>query len=280
MRIGAHLSVGKGFDGAAMTAARLGCETFQVFSRSPRGGKARTIGEEEMARMRHNMLETGIGPLIIHVPYFVNLASPEDRILEYSVAVVRDDLQRAGQLGAPYVVTHPGSFKGPLGTGLDRLAGCISLLLDEWPESVMLLLETMAGSGSEIGFEFSQLGEVIRRLGGDGRLGVCLDTCHAFAAGYDLRSEEGIGRTLDELGEKVGLERLRVVHLNDSRFPIGSRKDRHEHIGKGLIGLEAFQRFINNERVASLPMILETPIGDESEYISEIETIKRIRDRG
>lgn len=278
MRIGAHLSVAKGFDKAVMTAWRLGCETFQVFSRSPRGGKAREIGDTEMAQMRHNMLETGIEPIVIHVPYLVNLASSEEKIREYGITVVREDLQRARYLGAPFVVTHPGSFKGPTEAGLERLAESLRLLLDYWPEEIMLLLETMAGTGNELGYEFSQLGTVIDRLGRDERLGVCLDTCHAFASGYELRTVEGINRTLDELDECIGLDRLRVVHLNDSRFPLGSKKDRHEHIGKGFIGLEGFRRFLKNDRVSQLPMILETPVGDESEYVSEIETIKRIRD--
>ncbi|MEW6522150.1 MAG: deoxyribonuclease IV [Bacillota bacterium] len=277
MRFGAHLSIQGGWPQVAARAVQLECETLQVFSRSPRGGQARVLVEAEVAEFWRVCAGGHITPISVHVPYFVNLASADDAKWEYSVEVLRQDLQRASVLGATYVVTHPGQSGVDRDQGLERAARAVSRALEDSPAGVMLLLETTAGQGRELGWVFSELRRIATVAQSGSRLGFCLDTSHAFAAGYDLSSNTGLEECLDGMEEWLGLERLHLIHLNDSVYPLGSRRDRHAHIGQGLIGLEGFWRLVNHPALEHLAGVLETPVSSDCHYATDLETLKRIR---
>ncbi len=281
MRFGVHVSIQGGMVKMAMSAARLGCEAVQIFSRSPRGGKAKPLIPKEVAEMRRLFHEHDVNPLIVHAPYFINLASADKRKRGYSIEVLVEDLKRAETLGAAFVVAHVGhGMSGePPNTvsALSRVIDSISEVLSIYSGSVKLLMENTAGQGRELGASFHALGRLIRGLP-EGRVGTCFDTCHAFSYGYDLSDPGKVDRILREYDEIIGLDVIKVFHLNDSKAVLGSHKDRHEHIGKGMIGLAGFEAIINSPRLNSeIPGILETPIdcsfGDED----NLSTLKSLR---
>jgi deoxyribonuclease-4 len=260
-RLGAHLSIAGGLPRAVDRAAASRCEALQIFTKSAGQWRARELPREEIALFRKRVEETGIHPVVAHNSYLINLAAASPALRAQSVAALGAELDRAESLGLDGLVMHPGSYtSGTEGEGLRLIGEAIAALLAERPQAkTMVLLEHTAGQGTNLGHRFEHLAAILERVGGSPRVGVCLDTCHLLSAGYDLCSEEGYEDTFQQFARIVGLDRIRVFHVNDSKKPCGSRVDRHEHIGKGCLGIEPFRRLLNDPRFSSLPMLLETP---------------------
>ncbi len=281
MRFGVHLSIQGGMGKMAQAAIELGCETVQIFSRSPRGGKAKKLVASDVAKMRQLFHEHQIGPLIIHAPYFVNLASIEPGKRNYSIEVLAEDLFRAETLGAQFVVTHVGhkSKDEPPNAeeALLRVIHSLRHVLAKYTGPVKLLLENTAGQGQEVGSTFEALATIIDELPGD-RVGTCFDTCHAFGQGYDLSEQDAVGRVLSLFDSHVGLDSLEVIHLNDSKGSLGSHRDRHHHIGQGEIGLEGFRALINSPQLKpGIPGIMETPSDSPTADEDNLRRVKGLR---
>jgi deoxyribonuclease IV len=260
-RLGAHLSIAGGLPRAVDRAQASRCQALQIFTKSAGQWRARPLPPEEIARFRRRVDETGIGPVVAHNSYLINLAAAAPALRAQSIAALGEELDRAEALGLDGLVMHPGSYtSGNEEAGLRLIAGALASLLAARPKArTKVLLEHTAGQGTNLGHRFEQLAAILEYLGGSPRVGVCLDTCHLLTAGYDLCTEEGYAETFRAFDRIVGLERIAVFHLNDSKKPCGSRVDRHEHIGKGCLGLEPFRRLLNDPRFADLPMLLETP---------------------
>jgi deoxyribonuclease-4 len=260
-RLGAHLSIAGGLPRAVDRAVASKCEALQIFTKSAGQWRARTLPDDEVVLFRRRVAESGIHPVVAHNSYLINIAAASPALRLQSLNALREELDRADRLGLDGLVMHPGSFTtGSEEQGLELIAEALRTLLAERPAGgAMILLEHTAGQGTNLGHRFEHLASIIERLDGSPRVGVCLDTCHLLTAGYDLCSEEGYRRTFRDLDRIVGLDRVRLFHLNDSKKPCGSRVDRHEHIGKGCLGLEPFRRLLNDRRFAKLPMLLETP---------------------
>lgn len=265
VRLGSHMSIAGGLDQAPLRGRQAGCDTIQVFTKSNRQWGARPLSDREVEAFKANLAATGIGPVVAHDCYLLNLAAPGAALWRKSVAAFRVELERAERLGIPYLVTHPGAHLGAgEADGIARVAEALNVLHAALPSArVQVLLETTAGQGSSLGYRFEQLAAILTGVERADRLGICLDTCHVFAAGYDIRSAEGYRRTLRELDACVGLRRLKAIHLNDSVQGLGSRVDRHAHIGAGRLGLEAFRLMLNDRRLRRVPMVLETPKDDD-----------------
>jgi len=265
--LGAHISIAGGLPRAVDRAEASGCQALQIFTKSAGQWRAREIPKEEIARFRRRVRETKIRPVIAHNSYLINVAAADTALRAKSIAALGDELDRADMLGLDGLVMHPGSYtSGTERGGLRLIADALAGILDRRPGGrPRILLEQTAGQGTNLGHRFEHLAEIIDGLGGSPRVGVCLDTCHLLAAGYDLCSEEGYAHTFRQFGTIVGFSRLKAFHLNDSKKPCGSRVDRHEHIGKGCLGLEPFRRLVNDPRFATLPMLLETPKLDTPE---------------
>ncbi len=269
--IGCHISSAGGFMGMYKDAAYVDAATFQFFTRNPRGGAAKAIDEDDAKEFNAQIAANGIGPLIAHAPYTLNCCSKEENKREFAVNIFRDDLVRLEYTPGNLYNFHPGSHVGQgVEAGIAYIADMLNTSLKR-EQSTTVLLETMAGKGSEIGFEFEQLREIIDRVDLRDKMGVCLDTCHVWDAGFDIVSNlDGVLMRFDDI---VGLDKLKAVHLNDSMNPRGSHKDRHARIGEGEIGLEAITRIINHEKLNRLPFCLETPCDLEG-YKREIEMLK------
>ena len=264
-RLGAHVSIAGGVDKAVLTAREVGCQALQIFVKSSNQWRAAPFREGEVERFRANLAATGIGPVVAHDSYLINLCSPEAALWEKSLEAFLVELDRCETLGVPYLVTHPGAHTGAgEEAGLRQLVRAIDQVHSlRRQHQVKILLETTAGQGTGLGNRFEQLGEVLSRVKEPGRLGICLDTCHVFAAGYDLRTPAAYRETMNRFDAVVGMGRLLAIHLNDSKRELGSRVDRHEQIGKGAIGVEAFRLLLNDARLKQVPMLLETPKGPD-----------------
>jgi deoxyribonuclease IV len=260
-RLGAHLSIAGGLPRAVDRAVASKCEALQIFTKSAGQWRARTLPDDEVILFRRRVAETGIHPVVAHNSYLINIAAANPALRQQSLDSLREELDRADRLGLDGLVMHPGSFtSGSEEGGIELVAeGLRRLLRDRPPGGAAILLEHTAGQGTNLGHRFEHLAAIIERLDGSPRVGVCLDTCHLLTAGYDITSKAGYRRTFQEFDRVVGLDRIRVFHLNDSKKPCGSRVDRHEHIGKGCLGLEPFRLLLNDARFAALPMLLETP---------------------
>lgn len=262
------MSTAGGVASAFERGSAIGCDALQIFVKSPNQWRGKALGDDEVAAFREAHLQRP-QPLVAHAAYLINLGSPADDVLEKSRAGLADELTRCDRLGVSGLVLHPGAHLGSgVDEGIDRIAraldGVLERVLDARPElTTRVLLENTAGQGSTLGARFEELHAILARLDAPERVGVCLDSCHAFAAGYELHTEAGFEEILDAFDEQIGLGRLACLHLNDSKHPLGSRKDRHENIGQGAIGLEFFARVTHDRRLAGLPMILETPLGDD-----------------
>lgn len=269
---GAHLSISKGYKKAVKEALAIGANTFQFFTRNPRGIKAKALDYEDIAKANQLREEMGFGPLVAHAPYTLNLASPKDELWELAIQVLTDDLKRLEYLQPVYLNFHPGSHTGSgVEAGIKRIAEGLKRVLSEGPFQTMLLLEGMSGSGSEIGYTFEQLAW-IKDLTGCEKIGFCLDTCHLYGAGYDVK--EHLTEVLAEADQVLGLEWVKAFHLNDSVQPLGSRKDRHANLGEGQIGKEAIRDLAYHPALAGKVFLLETPGGLDN-YRLEIAFLRQ-----
>ncbi len=279
-RLGAHLSISGGLPRAVDRAEASGCEALQIFTKSAGQWRARELPPDEIALFRRRVEETGIRPVVAHNSYLINLAAADPVLRARSIESLRDELDRAEALGLDGLVMHPGSFtSGTEQAGLRMIAEGLSQIFEARPDArTRILLEHTAGQGTNLGHRFEHLAEIIERLGGSRRVGVCLDTCHLIAAGYDICSDAGYQETFRQFGKIVGMSRLKVFHFNDSKKPCGSRVDRHEHIGKGCLGLAPFRRILNDPRFATLPMLLETPKVDtpQSRRRSDVDPLDKM----
>lgn len=263
MRFGFHISIAGGFSKVVEKALRSGCETIQLFSRNPRGWNYRDLDLNEARRFKAERAASTISPCFLHLPYLPNLASSQEELYGKSIDALCEDLRRADVLGIPFLIIHVGN-RGALGEdeALARVVKGINLSLHRVANRVMILLENTAGQGTEIGVSFGQLKKIFSGVEDRERIGICLDTAHAFAAGYDLSSRGGVDAALSECDRLIGLEHLHLLHLNDAKNPLGSRTDRHWHIGKGHIGLNGFKHIVNHPLLSHLPGIMETPRRD------------------
>jgi len=262
MRLGSHLSIAGDMSRALESAAEYGFSTVAIFLRNQRQWRSPELSEETVRTFRAARRRLKIAPIVGHGSYLVNLAgSPEIRAK--SLPAVANELDRCGRLGVEYLVIHPGA-NPDVEVGISLIAQGLNDLMAACPHRrVKILLETTAGAGNSIGHRFEHLAEILRRLDRPKRFGVCLDTCHVFGAGYDIRTPKAYENTMGEFDDAVGLKRLLAIHLNDSLKPLASRRDRHAHIGAGEIGLKGFANVVNDPRLAEVPMILETPKGED-----------------
>jgi deoxyribonuclease-4 len=263
--LGAHVSVAGGLDKAFARGIESRCTALQIFTKNANRWQAKPISDAEASAFRQAWQESGIGPVMAHDAYLINLASPKEDVWGKSKNALRDELLRCAQLGVTGLVMHPGAH---LGTGeeagLRRIHEAFQEILPETPQEVRLLLENTAGQGSYLGGDFAHLAALLEGFD-EQRFGVCFDTCHAHAAGYDLSTEEGYAQTMAEFDRLVGLEKIKAFHLNDSLKPCGSKADRHAHIGQGTIGRIGFTCLMQDQRFFEIPMVLETPKGDQDE---------------
>ncbi|MCE5339314.1 MAG: deoxyribonuclease IV [Methanomicrobiaceae archaeon] len=276
--VGCHVSIAGSIDLAVGRARERGCDMFQIFSRNPRGWKAKDLDQGTADVFRAAVSASGIGPVVDHMPYLPNPASPDDGIYEKSVAALTGELRRCDLLGIPYLVTHLGHHRGA-GTeaGQERVIAAINrALADAGEGSVMLLLENTAGEKNSVGSTFADLSRILGGIDAAERIGLCFDTCHAFAAGYDLRTAEGVEAAFGEVDDRIGLAHLRVVHLNDSKGDLGGGLDRHEHVGLGSIGEEGFRRILRHPGVRSLPLICETPVDERRDDAGNIAKVREL----
>jgi deoxyribonuclease IV len=276
VKVGVHVSIAGSLDLAVDRAKDAGCDVFQMFSRNPRGWAEKPLSDEDARLFRSKVKTTGIMP-VDHMPYLPNLASPKPEIWEKSVATLAAELDRCGRLGIPYLVTHLGHHLGDgMAGGRARVIKAISTALGKSDNGVMLLLENTAGEKNSVGSSFEHIRAIMDELPFPGRVGVCFDTCHAFAAGYELRTDEGLSGTLAQFDEQVGLKNLKVIHLNDTKGDRGSGLDRHEHIGMGFIGEDGFRRILHHKAIVSLPLVCETPVDDRRDDRGNIEKVREL----
>lgn len=275
MKIGCHLSSSGGYMAMGQTAVSIGANVFQFFTRNPRGGAAKPIDKADVAAFNEYAAVNGIGPILAHAPYTLNAAGAEERVREFAEMTMADDLKRLELTPGALYNFHPGSHVGQgAEKGIELIAGMLKRIFNNFGSapSTTVLLETMAGKGSEIGRDFEELRAIMDLSGLD--LGVCLDTCHVWDGGYDIVGN--LDGVLDEFDRIIGLDKLKAIHLNDTMNAFAAHKDRHEKIGKGKIGLEAFERIVNHPKLRDLPFYLETPC-DLQGYKEEIELLKGLR---
>lgn len=276
-RIGAHVSISGGVQKAVDRQTDLEGTCGQIFVGSPRTWSVSDVDEEEAAAFQQRNEDEDVGPWIVHGTYLINFATPKDDLAEKSLNTVQAELDAASELGIDYYTFHPGSHTGAgVESGLENIASRLSKL--DIPDDVTLLLENTAGKGTTLGKTFEQLDEMVAHSEYDyGPLGVCLDSCHLYAAGYDFTTEEGIEEMVVELDEHVGVENVGYLHLNDSKHPLGSEKDEHEHVGEGEIGETGFRRLVNHDDLREIPMVLETPTDDKG-YAWNVEKVRSLRE--
>lgn len=264
-RFGAHMSIAGGLQNAFSAGVEVGCDCLQIFVKNQRQWSGPPLSEEAVGRFKAAARDTGLTPVVAHATYLINLASPDTTNSRRSIDALADELLRCTRLGVPYLIVHPGAHLGEgVPAGIKRIIRSMNKIHKRvGHESTRVLLETTAGQGSCIGHRIEHLAEIINGVDYPERLGVCVDTCHVFAAGYDIARDEGYERLMTELTEYVTLDRVRCIHVNDSKGKCGSRVDRHEHIGKGRIGKAGFRSLVNDPRLARVPKILETPKGKD-----------------
>lgn len=276
MNIGAHVSSSGGLWKAPENAADIGCETFQFFSRPPQSGTAKVITQETADRFRAAMKSSGIKTAYIHAPYILNLASASDHIFHNSISIIRQELERGSLLECQAVMFHPGSAKDKgKKVGMTRVVDGLNKILDGYKGDCRLLLEISAGAGTVVGDTFEEIAYFLKNAEKGNEIGVCFDTQHAFASGYDIRTKEKLEMVLKTFDETIGLEKLAMFHINDSKTELGSHKDRHEHLGKGEIGINAFRALVQHPKVKDKDLIVETPYDSGRE--EDIAVLKSFR---
>lgn len=273
LNIGSHISSAKGYEAMGKQALKLGANTFAFFTRNPRGGSAKEIHPEDVKRFLSLWKEHGCGKIVAHAPYTLNPCSDKEEVRRFAGEAFASDLERMEYTPGNYYNFHPGSHVGQgKEQGIRLIAGLLNLCLK--PEmSTTVLLETMAGKGSEIGSDFQELREILDQTVLSEKVGICLDTCHVWDGGYDIVGH--LDQVLEEFDQVIGLQRLKAIHINDSKNPMGSHKDRHERIGEGTIGLKAFERIVNHPKLQGLPFILETP-NDDAGWAKEIAMLRKL----
>ncbi len=277
MHFGTHVSIAGGIDNAPGRAFELGCECFQLFTRSPRGGKPSPLDDKIVDKFLSDCREYDFSGYYVHTPYFLNLASVSEDVRDNSIRIIREDLERASLLEVKYVMTHLGSSKGmDRKVALDRVAASIIKVLEGYEGQAALLLENSAGQGDTIGHRFEELAFILDRVNRSD-LGVCLDTAHMFGAGYDIRSSKALNLSLEQADRTFGMDRIKLIHGNDTGVGLGERKDRHELIGKGNIGVEGFKTIIGDKRLAPMDVIVENP---PDKVAADIKLLKQLRDNG
>lgn len=277
MRFGFHISIAGGFSKVVERANVRGCETIQFFSRNPRGWKYSPLSKKEVEVFRASIQSSSLFPIFLHMPYLPNIASSKSKFYKRSIHSIATDLQRAEQLGAHYLIIHIGHrMESSEDEAIEAVSKGIDQAFEKAKNDIILLMENTAGQGTEIGYSFDQIKRIIERVRNHQRLGICLDTSHSFEAGYNLSNKDGIERTLETFDQTISLKRLHLLHLNDSKTPLGSRKDRHWHIGEGYIGLEGFRHLINHPSLRHLPGIMETPRKDTVEDLKNMTVIKSL----
>ena len=271
LNIGCHLSTTKGYENMGKEALKIGANTFKYFTRNPRGGKAKDINEKDILALRKLMEENNFAKILAHAPYTLNGCSADESTREFASEMMADDLERLKYLPTSLYNFHPGSHvKQGVDVGINYIVEMLNKVLK--PEhTTIVLLETMAGKGTEVGRTFEEIAEIISRVELNEKMGVCLDTCHVYDAGYDIVND--LDGVLEEFDRIIGLDRLHAIHLNDSKNPFKSHKDRHEKIGEGEIGFEAIKRIINHPKLRNIPFFLETP-NELDGYAKEIEMLK------
>ena len=278
MQIGAHVSISGSIDNAVDNAVVRKCTAFQIFTRNPRSWHAKDLTTDEIKNFKEKLDSSSIDRMatVAHMPYLPNLSSPEKEGYEKSIKVMIKEVERCHQLGIPYLVTHLGSHKGTgEEKGMKRLIDALNKVA-ETKADTMILLENTAGQKNSVGSDFMQWSEIFSKCKQKNRFGVCFDTCHAFAAGYDLRKKESVQKTLKKFDDLIGFENLKILHLNDSKGMLNENRDRHEHIGLGEIGEEGMSEIIRIMNKKKIPMVLETPIDDRRDDFGNIEKVKSL----
>ncbi|RKY88179.1 deoxyribonuclease IV [candidate division KSB1 bacterium] len=279
MLLGAHMSIAGGVDKSIERGYSIGCSSIQIFTKSNNQWKAKELKDDEILRFKQNRVKYHINPIVAHDSYLINLAANRKEVLKKSIESFFIEMERCELLNIPYLVMHPGAH---LGAGEDE---GMKVLIDSFNQllerskgfKVIICLETTAGQGTNLGYRFEHIARIIDSVMDKNRFGCCYDTAHTFAAGYDIRDEKAYNKTMKEFDEVIGMEKLKVIHLNDSKKELGSKIDRHEHIGKGFLGLEAFRFIMNDERFVNIPKILETPKGpDMKEDIENLAVLKSL----
>ena len=275
MLFGLHVSIGKGFAGAVQAAEKLTCESVQIFVGNPRGWARKPLDEKTVTKFKQVLKDSVIRKVAVHLSYLPNPASPKTELYEKSVLAMAEDYQRAVRLGADYFVVHPGAAGAQeKEEAILRVAKGIKTVLSEIRGETLFLLENQAGGGSELAGDLKELGYILEAVGEEDRTGICFDTCHAFAAGYQLRTEEGVEEIISELDRAVGLKRLHLLHLNDSIGERGSHRDHHTHIGEGQIGREGFKLLINDPALTGKVGVLETPRSSDQDDLQNLQVIR------
>jgi deoxyribonuclease IV len=277
MRLGAHISISGGVEKAVGRGQEVGCEAMQIFTKNSNQWQAKPLSPAEIKSFRDGCATAGIAPVIAHSAYLINLAAPDEALYEKSIQAFLDELQRCELLGIPYLVVHPGAHMGTgEDQGLTRVATAINHIHRATSNlQAVMALEVTAGQGSSLAYKFEHFAAILAQVDAPERLGFCLDTCHLLAAGYDFRTRQGYDQMMDAWDDLVGIEHIRVIHLNDSKKDLGSRVDRHEHIGQGYIGTTGFEFLLNDHRLSELPMVLETPKDDHAD-VRNLQTLRRL----
>ncbi|MEW5924426.1 MAG: deoxyribonuclease IV [Candidatus Zixiibacteriota bacterium] len=277
MLLGAHMSIAGGIFNAVLDGEKAGCDVIQIFTKQSNQWKAKPLTDEEITRFFDEQKRSKVKVVCAHTSYLINLGSPDDELYQKSIEAFRIEMERCDVLKIPHLVMHPGSHVGSgEEAGLRRIADAFNRILGELPDGkTSICIESTAGQGTNLGYKFEQLARIINMVENKDCVSVCLDTCHIFAAGYRLQDAKDYRATMKEFDDIVGLKRLQVIHFNDSKKPFGSKKDRHEHIGEGELGLEPFRNIMNDRRLGRVPKILETPKSDDLH--EDIENLKILR---
>lgn len=279
MLLGSHMSIAGGVFNAVRLGASAGCDVVQIFTKQPNQWRAKPLTDEEITQFFTSQKETGVKVACAHNSYLINLASPDDDLWEKSFGSMKEEYERCAVLKIPDLVMHPGSHVGSgQEAGLKQIGRALNRLFSESPDmKTVVCLEITAGQGTNLGCTFEQLAAIIDMVEDKNRVGVCLDSCHLFGAGYPMQTEKEYKATMKEFNDRIGYKYLKVYHLNDSLKPFGQHKDRHEHIGKGLMGLEPFRFIMNDARLRRIPQILETPKGEDlKEDIENLQTLRSL----
>lgn len=275
IQLGVHVSIGKGLPGAVDRAQALGCDGFQIFVANPRGWARKPLAESDISLFKSKRKAAKLWPVVVHLAYLPNPASDDPELYEKSVITLAEEFKRANLLEADFFVFHPGKNKARKG-GINRIIQAVNLVLSQISGPTLMLFENQAGAGGEIAGHFEELQELIAGVNTPDRVGICFDTCHAFAAGYDLRNQDGWERTLGEFDRLIGIEKLKLFHLNDAMGELGSHLDRHQHIGSGMIGLDGFAYLVNHPQLKNIPGILETPQESDGDDLRNLATLRQL----